>query len=187
MRLERQPGANPVQFDRMGDSVVALARYSVESFVRTGRAPDLPAGVDLPEDMTGRRAGAFVSLHKHGQLRGCIGTIAPMQTDLAHEIVSNAVAACSRDPRFDAVRPDELADLQVGVDVLGPMEPCDAAGLDPVRYGVVVTNGWRRGVLLPDLEGVDTAEQQVAIARRKAGIAPGEPVELERFEVVRHE
>ena len=142
---------------------------------------------DLPEDLTERRAGAFVSIHKQGQLRGCIGTIAPTQDSLAREILWNAVSACSRDPRFDPIRPDELNRLEISVDVLG--EPEDIASeeeLDVKRYGVIVSRGFRRGLLLPDLEGVDTAAQQVEIARRKAGIGPKEKVKLQRFEVVRH-
>lgn len=168
------------------DPYVALARASVEGFVRTGKPIAIPD--DLPDDLLKRRAGAFVSLHEHGELRGCIGTIEPCGASLAEEIVSNAVSACSRDPRFDPVRPDELDDLSYSVDVLFPPEDIASPDeLDPARYGVIVTNGRRRGLLLPNLEGVDSIAQQIAIARRKAGIAPGEPVRLERFEVVRHE
>ncbi|HIS41122.1 MAG TPA: AmmeMemoRadiSam system protein A [Candidatus Aphodovivens avistercoris] len=168
------------------DPVVALARASVEGFVRTGRPIALPER--LPDELTRRRAGAFVSLHMRGELRGCIGTIGPTQDSLAAEIVRNGVLAASEDPRFAPVRPDELDALSYSVDVLAPPEPvADASALDPQRFGVIVEKGWRRGLLLPNLEGVDTVEQQLAIAKRKAGISPDDAdVSLQRFEVVRH-
>ena len=167
------------------DPFVRLAWQSVESYVLNRRIMDPPA--ELPEELLHRRAGAFVSIHKQGRLRGCIGTIAPTQNCLAREIIGNAVSASSRDPRFDPIRPDELKWLEISVDVLGDAERIGSeADLDVKRYGVIVSKGSRRGLLLPDLEGVDTVEQQVSIARRKAGIGPGEKVELQRFEVVRH-
>lgn len=168
------------------DPWVGLARLSLETYVRTGRTlARLPDG--LPRELTGQAAGAFVSLHKDGQLRGCIGTIGPTRENVAWEIVQNAVSACSRDPRFPAVRPDELDRLEYSVDVLGRPEPVDSPHqLDPRQYGVIVSCGQRRGLLLPDLDGVDTVEQQIDIARQKGGIRPGEPCRLERFRVVRH-
>jgi len=170
---------------RACDPWVQLAWQSVESRVLTRRVMDVPEG--LPEALTGRRAGAFVSIHKQGRLRGCIGTIAPTRASLAEEIIHNAVSAATRDPRFDPIRPDELAWLEISVDVLGEPEDIDSQdALDVKRYGVIVTSGGRRGLLLPDLEGVDTVARQVAIARQKAGIGPKEPVRLQRFEVVRH-
>lgn len=167
------------------DDFVKLARYSLETFVKTHKPATLPT--DLPAELTGRRAGAFVSLHKDGNLRGCIGTIMATQVSLAEEILQNAISACSRDPRFDPVKEDELDDLEYSVDVLGePERVFDVKALDVKRYGVIVENGNRRGLLLPDLEGVDTVEEQIAIAKRKAGIRPDEKVLLWRFEVVRH-
>ena len=170
----------------MGDSYTALARASFEAFVNRGeriRVPD-----DVPAELRQRQAACFVSLHKAGELRGCIGTLAPTRACLADEIIDNAISAATRDPRFSPVRPDELALLHCGVDVLSQPEPIDGPEqLDVARFGVIVANGWRRGVLLPALEGVDTVEQQLAIARQKAGIGAREPVELQRFEVVRHE
>ncbi len=168
------------------DPWVKLARLSLETYVRTGKQLDtLPDG--LPGEMTGRAAGAFVSLHAHGQLRGCIGTTGPTTNSVAWEIVQNAVSACSRDPRFPPVRADELDSLEYSVDVLGVPEPIDSpAQLDVKRYGVIVSCGSRRGLLLPDLEGVDTVEQQIDIARQKGGISSREQYTLERFEVVRH-
>ena len=168
------------------DPWVKLARRSLETYVKTGqRLTSLPE--DLPAEMTTQQAGAFVSLHKNGQLRGCIGTIAPTCDNLAWEIVQNAVSACSRDPRFSPVRPDELDELEYSVDVLGAPEPVDSpAALDPKTYGVIVSCGGRRGLLLPDLDGVDSVEAQLSIALQKGGIRKNEPYKIERFMVVRH-
>lgn len=168
------------------DPWVKLARRSLETYVKTAqRLTSLPE--DLPAEMTTQQAGAFVSLHKNGQLRGCIGTIAPTCDNLAWEIVQNAVSACSRDPRFSPVRPDELDELEYSVDVLGAPEPVDSpAALDPKTYGVIVSCGGRRGLLLPDLDGVDSVEAQLSIALQKGGIRENEPYKIERFKVVRH-
>ncbi len=168
------------------DPWVRLARLSLETFVRTGkRLERLPDG--LPDGMTNRAAGAFVSLHVHGQLRGCIGTTGPTTESVAWEIVQNAVSACARDPRFPPVTVSELDSLEYSVDVLGqPESISSAAELDVKKYGVIVSCGGRRGLLLPDLEGVDTVEQQIDIARQKGGISSRERYALERFEVVRH-
>lgn len=168
------------------DPWVKLAHRSLETYVKTGqRLISLPE--DLPAEMTTQQAGAFVSLHKNGQLRGCIGTIAPTCDNLAWEIVQNAVSACSRDPRFSPVRPDELDELEYSVDVLGAPEPVDSpAALDPKTYGVIVSCGGRRGLLLPDLDGVDSVEAQLSIALQKGGIRENEPYKIERFMVVRH-
>ena len=134
------------------------------------------------------RAGAFVSIKKRGDLRGCIGTISPTRDNLADEIVGNAINACSRDPRFNPVTPDELTDLTISVDILSDAEPINSpAELDVIKYGVIVSRGYRRGLLLPNLEGVDTVEYQLQIALSKAGINPSEPFDMERFEVVRHD
>ena len=167
------------------DAYVKLARESAEYFVKNGDVMPLPGWV--PEELLKARAGAFVSVHKFGALRGCIGTIAATQKNLAQEIIHNAVSAVSKDPRFEPVTQDELKYLDINVDVLGEAEPIKSqAELDVKKYGVIVQSGYKRGLLLPDLDGVDTVEQQVDIARRKGGIAPGEDVELFRFEVVRH-
>lgn len=168
------------------DPWVKLARRSLETYVKTSqRLTSLPE--DLPTEMTTQQAGAFVSLHKNGQLRGCIGTIAPTCENLAWEIVQNAISACSRDPRFSPVRPDELDELEYSVDVLGAPEPVDSpAALDPKTYGVIVSCGGRRGLLLPDLDGVDSVEAQLSIALQKGGICENEPYKIERFKVVRH-
>lgn len=138
-------------------------------------------------DLSARQAGTFVSLYKGGELRGCIGTIAPTTSSVIDEIIQNAVSAAAEDPRFPPVRVDELPGLEYSVDILGPAEPIDAIEqLDTQRYGVIVSRGARRGLLLPALDGVDTPEQQVAIALRKAGIGQREDYRMERFEVVRY-
>jgi len=164
--------------------LVRLARETIEHYVRARKA------ISPPEELTRemkQRAGAFVSLHKRGALRGCIGTIQPTSSNVAQEVIQNAISAATRDPRFPPVQASELEDLEISVDVLYPPEPIESIDeLDPKRYGVVVESGWRRGLLLPDLEGVDTAEYQVEIARRKAGISLHEPVQLYRFEVKRY-
>ena len=137
--------------------------------------------------MRERRAGAFVSLKKDGQLRGCIGTILPTRGTLAEEIMQNAISACSRDPRFSPVEEEELEDLIYSVDVLSePERIFSPKELDVKRYGVIVESNGKRGLLLPDLSGVDTVEQQLEIARQKGSIGPREEVQLWRFEVVRH-
>ncbi len=144
-----------------------------------------PQGV--PDAFAKRRAGVFVSLKKHGHLRGCIGTIAPTYNNIAEEIAENAISAATRDYRFNPVEREELPELDISVDILTDPEPVRGMDeLDPHQYGVIVSMGGRRGLLLPDLEGIDTVEEQVAIASQKAGISPGEQVHLERFEVVRY-
>lgn len=168
------------------DAWVRLARLALETFVTTG-APLAQLPDDLPAELTGTAAGAFVSLHRDGQLRGCIGTILPAAENLAWEIAQNAVSAGCQDPRFSPVRAGELDQLEYSVDVLSAPERVSSPGqLDPRRYGVIVSCGGRRGLLLPDLDGVDTVEQQLAIARQKGGIRAGEPYAIQRFEVVRH-
>jgi AmmeMemoRadiSam system protein A len=162
-----------------------LARRVVESYVSGKGVPDVG---DAPEELKGRSAGAFVCLKKDGELRGCIGTIQPVTPDLAQEIRANAISSATRDPRFFPVSPDELDRLTYSVDVLEePEDIPDISHLDPRVYGVIVSSGLKSGLLLPDLEGVDTAEEQVRIASMKAGIKAGEPVRLQRFRVTRHE
>ncbi|MBQ9347816.1 MAG: AmmeMemoRadiSam system protein A [Oscillibacter sp.] len=185
-RYEMAEAARLAEKKAAEDPWVRLARLSLETRVRTGvRLDRLPDG--LPEAMTKEAAGAFVSLHIRDQLRGCIGTTGPVQENVAWEIVENAVSAGTRDPRFPPVRAEELDSLEYSVDVLGAPEAIASPDqLDVKRYGVIVTCGRRRGLLLPDLDGVDTVEEQIDIARRKGGIGPAEPYTLERFEVVRH-
>ena len=167
------------------DPYVKLARRSLETYVREGRT--IPVPEDLPEEMLTTRAGAFVSIHKHGRLRGCIGTIAPVTRSVAQEIALNAVSAATQDPRFDPITEEELKWLEINVDVLGkPEQISSAAELDVKRYGLIISSGRRRGLLLPDLDGVDTPEQQISIVLQKAGIREDEKYTMERFEVIRH-
>lgn len=168
------------------DACVRLARQTLEHYVATGKLPKVPD--DLPDTLRNERAGVFVSIKKNGQLRGCIGTTEPTQPSIAEEIMQSAVSSGTRDSRFMPVRKDELADLVYSVDVLSPAESIGNANLlDVHRYGVIVTSGRKRGLLLPNLEGVDTVEDQIRIASEKAGIRPGEVYTLKRFEVVRHQ
>ena len=188
---DRLAGYNEVRAARLAatkdaeDPYVRLARLSLESYVRDGVRITVPEG--LPADLTSRRAGCFVSLKIDGNLRGCIGTIAPTQSTLAAEIVANAISAGTRDPRFSPVRSAELADIVYDVDVLGEPEPATVGALDPKRYGVIVSSHGRRGLLLPDLDGVDTVEEQLRIAAQKGGIdLDFDDYWIDRFEVVRH-
>ena len=185
---------------------VELAKAAIRAFVGRGEKVYVDAGGALSAGGNGsggggaaasiadfsallaERAGVFVSIKKRGALRGCIGTISPATASLAEEIVENAISACSRDPRFDPVAPEELGDLTVSVDVLSTPEPIGSpVDLDAARYGVIVSKGYRRGLLLPNLEGVDSVADQISIALSKAGIRPSEQYAMERFLVVRYE
>ncbi len=176
------------------DVYVTIARRALEAHIRDGVTvkpedvcPDIDKTSDAYKELFGKSAGAFVSIHKDGRLRGCIGTISPLENCVASELVRNAISAATSDPRFDPILPEELDSLEYSVDVLGEPEPISGPDeLDVKRYGVIVTKGFRRGLLLPDLEGVDTVEDQIDIARRKGGIGEHEKYKLERFEVIRH-
>ena len=167
------------------DQVVQLARKTIEVYVKSGERIEPPK--DLSEVMKVQR-GVFVSIKKNGNLRGCIGTTSPTQENVAQEIIRNAISACSQDPRFQPVEPEELDKLDISVDILGEKEPVSSMEeLDPEKYGVIVKKGSRTGLLLPDLEGIDSVKKQVNIAKKKAGIPPGESkVDLYRFEVHRY-
>ncbi|HWP97399.1 MAG TPA: AmmeMemoRadiSam system protein A [Syntrophomonadaceae bacterium] len=162
---------------------VKWARMVLENYVTKGDMPSLPPELN---QLVQEEGAVFVSLKKNGQLRGCIGTILPAYDNLAEEIAANAVSAGTRDPRFLPLSSSELDSLVYSVDVLGTPQSCRREELNPKRYGVIVKVGNRRGVLLPDLEGVDTVEEQLNIALQKAGIKPNEDYEIERFEVKRY-
>ena len=167
------------------DPYVALARETLEAYVKSNKT--IPAPARLPGEMLEERAGVFVSIKKFGQLRGCIGTISPVRKNIAEEIINNAISAGTQDPRFDPVEENELGNLVYSVDVLMKPEVIITIDeLDVVKYGVIVRSGMRSGLLLPNLEGVDTPEKQVAIALQKAGIRQDEKYKMERFEVIRH-
>ena len=168
--------------------IVKLAKETVEMFVRD---KETPRPVTLTPEMK-ERSGVFVSIHKHGELRGCIGTFEPTQLNVAQEIIRNAVVSASRDYRFfpdpGPVSEDELPELTYKVDILTTPKPVrDESELDPRKYGVLVVYGPKKGILLPDLPGVDSVAQQIEIARSKAGISLDEPAQLFRFEVRRFE
>ena len=167
----------------MEHPIIALARQAIIHYLTHRQFLDPPR--ELPPALQGQ-AGVFVSLKSGGGLRGCIGTCAATQPDVAREIIRKAASAATADPRFPPLRLHELEGLEISVDVLTPPERVAyEETLDPKRYGVIVRAQERVGVLLPDLTQITTAEQQLAIARRKAGITPDELVEIHRFEVMR--
>jgi AmmeMemoRadiSam system protein A len=186
--------ARVAQRRAMAHPIVNLARAALEHYVKTGLEIDFSAGAPhegtapwrLPPDLP-EQAGTFVSLKMDGELRGCMGTTGPTESTLALEVVRNAIMAGTRDPRFSPVEEEELPFIDYSVDVLGEPEPCALADLDPAVYGVIVEKGNRRGLLLPDLAGVDTVEEQVSIACRKAGLSPDDRgLSLFRFRVDRY-
>jgi AmmeMemoRadiSam system protein A len=167
-------------------AIPALARLAVETFVLESRVAEPP--LSTPSLLLERQSACFVTLKTlEGELRGCIGTIEPEKNMLAEEIIANGINAATRDPRFPPVSPAELPFLRYSVDVLDPPEPTNFDDLDPTLFGVIVVDsfGMRRGLLLPAIEGVKTASQQVQIAARKAGIVLQEPHMLYRFRVRR--
>lgn len=175
-------------------AIVALARATINTWVQRGRKLNFEhykdqveiEPKDLKELQTLQR-GVFVSLHKKGELRGCIGTTGPVTENIAHEVIRNAIEAAAYDPRFLPVEESELMDLEIKVDILGEAEQVKGMkDLDAKKYGVIVEKDLHRGLLLPDLEGVNTPEEQVAIAKSKAGIPEEETdINMYRFEVVR--
>lgn len=168
----------------MKQDLPELAKKTVEEYVINHKV------IPLPDDLTPEmreKAGVFVCIKKQGQLRGCIGTYASSAENTAAETIRNAVAAATQDPRFAPVQKEELKDLEYSVDVLSaPEKVGDTTLLDPKKYGVIVTSGQKKGLLLPALEGVDTVDEQLRIARLKAGIMPGEKIEILRFQVHRY-
>lgn len=166
------------------DPYVKLARLTIEEYISTGNTIETPS--NTPKELLNSQAGVFVSIHKFGSLRGCIGTIMPTTNSIAQEIITNAISASTKDPRFPKIEKEELDYLEINVDVLGEPEDIDSEEqLNVKEYGVIVTSSMKRGLLLPDLDGVDTIEQQVSIAKKKAGIKD-EPYTLQRFKVTRH-
>ncbi|MCR4722780.1 MAG: AmmeMemoRadiSam system protein A [Eubacteriales bacterium] len=167
------------------DACVRLARLTLEYYFEHGRKMALPD--DISGGMKDKRCGVFVSLHEYGSLRGCIGTIEPTRGSFGEEIIQNAISAAFHDPRFDPLKREELNHLEYSIDELSPIEvDVTEDMLDPSIYGVIVSKGSRMGLLLPDLDGVDTVEQQISIAKQKAGIGKNENVRLSRFTVTRH-
>jgi AmmeMemoRadiSam system protein A len=169
------------------DTFVLLARHAVKHYLKTGEVLEIPA--NLSKELLTKRAGTFVSIHqKTGELRGCIGTFQPTMPSLAQEIIKNALSAAFNDPRFPPVTKNELKNLVFKVDILSQPKPAQEKGLDPKKYGLIIfALDGRRSLLLPDIPGVETPEQQIAICRQKAGIGPEEPISFQTFTVERHE
>lgn len=164
---------------------VKLARESLEYYINTGKYLNIPP--NTPEELLSNKKGVFVSLKKDGILRGCIGTIEPVRENIALEIIRNAVSAGTEDPRFDEVTKEELDSIIYSVDILSEPERIQSIDeLDVGKYGVIVSSGYKRGLLLPNLEGIDTVEEQLDIALRKANISPNENYTIERFRVDRY-
>jgi len=171
----------------MKNKYLELAKQTIETFIKTSKVIPLPK--DLPKEMLIKKAGVFVSLHlKDGSLRGCIGTFFPTQTNIAQEIIQNAISSATQDPRFPPVMEKELPKLTYSVDILSASKNVSKDALsDTKKYGLIVSaQDGRRGLLLPDLPGVDTTEEQIKICRMKAGINPWEPVSYQIFTVERH-
>jgi AmmeMemoRadiSam system protein A len=166
------------------DYILSLVKRAIEVYLKERRVIEPPE--DIPIELR-KQGGTFVSIHtKDGRLRGCIGTIQPTCKNLAEEIIQNAISSATRDPRFPPISIEELNNLEFSVDILSPLEEVkNLEELNPKKYGIVVEKGWRRGVLLPDLEGVETVEKQLEIALAKAGILPSEDYKIYRFEVTR--
>jgi len=164
-----------------------LVRKTLAEYL--GKGKKISPSPEVPGKFRGK-AGVFVSLHKKGKLRGCIGTYLPSQPSIAEEIIENAISAATRDPRFPPMKEEELKDVEISVDVLSEPEPVKSKKeLDPKKYGVIVSKGWQKGLLLPDLKGVDTVEYQLEIAKQKAGLfgIPDEELDIYCFTVTRYE
>lgn len=169
------------------DSCTKLAKDTIEYHFKTGKL--LPLPLDLPKEIMAARAGVFVTLYKHGQLRGCIGTLQATTANIAEEIRQNALSSAFEDPRFDPLEQDELSELELSVDILNPAELIkDRSELDVKKYGVICQSGYKKGLLLPDIEGVDSVDVQIEIACQKAGINPvREKFNIYKFTVTRHD
>lgn len=166
------------------EDVPNLAKKTIEEYILHGKMYKIEE--DLSEELK-REAGVFVTLKKNGDLRGCIGTVRPTQKNIAAEVQKNAISAAEHDPRFPAVSGDELSEIDYSVDIIGEMEKVDnKEELNPKKYGIMVKGGHQSGLLLPDLEGVDTVEKQINIARKKAGLSKNDDIEIYRFEVKRY-
>jgi AmmeMemoRadiSam system protein A len=165
----------------MAHELVELALKAIENYIKKGGRTSPPPDSKFLNE----KAGVFVSLKKRGELRGCIGTFTPTCANIAEETIQNAVSAASKDPRFLPVTSPELPEITCSVDVLSKPEPAEQNELNPKKYGVIVESGFKKGLLLPDLEGVDSISSQIEIAKQKAGILPEEPFKLYRFKVNR--
>lgn len=171
--------------NKSNDELVNLAKDTIYNYIVNKKIIDIPENTS--DYLLNNKSGVFVSIHKFGNLRGCIGTFLPTKDNIALEIINNAISASTKDYRFNPITKDELDFLNINVDVLTTPEYIESKEqLDPKKYGVIVSSGYKRGLLLPDLEGIDDIDEQIAIAKQKAGIDEFEKIELQRFEVVRH-
>lgn len=165
--------------------LVKLAKDTVELYVRERKIykPDL----EEFKEFLNVKKGVFVTLHKNNNLRGCIGTYSPLRDNIIEEIIMNAISSSTEDPRFPPVSVKELPFIEYSVDILeDPEEVKNLDDLDPKIYGIIVSKGFRRGLLLPDIEGVDTVDEQLRISKLKAGINPlDEDVQIYKFKVTR--
>lgn len=173
---------NQVEFE---DPYVKLAKNALEYYLDHQKT--MPTPKNLIDDLANNKAGVFVSIHKYDQLRGCVGTIKPATNCIADEIIQMSMSAGLMDPRFNRVKKRELPYLKYKVDVLlSPTLIESSKELDVKKYGVIVYHNYKSGLLLPNLEGIDTIENQISIAKQKAGIRENEPYKMKRFEVIRH-
>jgi len=169
----------------INDPYINLARETIYQYIKYNRIIEIPNNID--RKLIDDKGAVFVSIHKFNRLRGCIGTIIPTKENIAEEIISNAIQAATQDNRFDRITEDELDYLEINVDILTKPERIESKEqLNPKKYGVIVTSGFKRGLLLPDLEGIETIDEQINIALKKGNISPEEKYELSRFEVIRH-
>ena len=167
------------------DPFVVLAKDTINEYITNKKILEVPK--NLSKELIDNQAGVFVSIHKFGNLRGCVGTIQAVMNSIAEEIIHNAISASTKDLRFNPITEDELPYLEINVDVLSPREKINSKDeLDPKKYGVIVSSGYKRGLLLPDLEGIETVDEQIRIAKSKGNISNDEDYQLERFEVIRH-
>ena len=169
------------------DIYIKLAKDTIETYLNSGKIMAVPAG--LPKEMLTKQAGVFVSLHRHGQLRGCIGTLEATTENIAAEIIQNALSAALEDPRFNALDKSEIEDLEISVDILNPAEKVkDRTELDIKKYGIICLSGHNKGLLLPDIEGISSVDEQIEIACQKGGINPQKgKFDIYKFTVTRHE
>ena len=166
------------------DDYIKLAKNTIEEYIKNNNKINIPNNIN--SELLNKKAGLFVSIHKFGKLRGCIGTIIPTQENIAQEIINNAISAATNDLRFNPIEKEEIPYLDINIDILGPIEDINSRNqLDPKKYGVIVYTNNKRGLLLPDLEGIDTVDEQIEIAKRKANITY-ENYKLQRFEIIRH-
>ena len=172
--------------EKIAKFLTKLARDTIVYYLKTGKIYDTEIPEDVKDYVSKKRA-CFVTLHlKDGTLRGCIGTILPYYPTLKDEVIHNAISAATRDPRFYPVHLSEMDNIEISVDVLTePQLVKDISELDPKRYGIILKGNGKSGVLLPDLEGVDTVQEQIAITKAKAGLSDNEPYEIYKFEVER--